>query len=130
MGRNLKNLIYRNKSKLVPNSFPGVYHLGCTRNALYIGETKKVITRTIEHQQDSFNRKWESSGVTEHYLECHGQFNWINPKTFSTKQQYHRRNIRELLEIKKAKTNKRRKFLNRDEGNFIKTNTWIHSLKN
>ena len=124
MGRNLKNLIYRNKSKLVPNSFPGVYHLDCTRSALYIGETKKVITRTIEHQQDSFNRKWESSGVTEHCLECHGQFNWINSKTFSTKQQYHRRNIRELLEIKKAKTNKRRRFLNRDEGNFIKTNTW------
>ena len=69
--------------------------------ALYIGETKKkVITRTIEPQQDSFHRKWESSGATEQCLECHGQFNWINPKTLSIEQQYHRRKIRESLEIK------------------------------
>ena len=54
----------------------------------------------------------------------HRQFNWINPKTLSTKQRYHRRKIRKSLEIKKAKTNKRRKVLNRDEGNLVKTNTW------
>ena len=93
--RNLKNLICRNKSKLLPNSFPGVYQLDCTCNALYNGETKKkVITRTKEHQQDGFNGKRESSDATEHCLEFHGQFNWINPKTLSTEQQYHRRNIR------------------------------------
>ena len=40
-------------------------------------------------------------------------------------QQYHRLKVRESLEIKKAKTNKRRKVLNRDEENFVKTNTWI-----
>ena len=115
-----------NKSKLLPHRFPGVYQLDCTCNALYIGETKKkVITRTIEHQQDSFNGKWESSGATEHCLECHGQFNWINPKTLSTEQQYHRRKIRESLEIKKTKTIKRRKVLNHDEANLVKTNTWI-----
>ena len=124
-GRNLKNLICRNKSKLFPNSFPGVYQLDCTCNALYIDKTrKKVITRIIEHQQYSFNRRCVSSGATEHCLECHGQFNWINPKTLSTEQQYHRRKIRESLEIKKAKTNKRRKVLNHDEGNLIKTNMW------
>ena len=123
LGGNLKNLICRNKSKLLPNSFPGVYQLDCTCNALYIGKTKKkVITRTIEHQQDSFNGKWESSGATEHCLECHGQFNWMNPKTLSTGQQYHRRKIRESLEIKRAK-NEQRKVLNRDEGNLVKTNT-------
>ena len=55
---NLKNLICRNRSKLLPDSFPGVYQLDCTRNALDISETKeKVITRTIEHQQDSFSTK-------------------------------------------------------------------------
>ena len=119
-------MICRNKSNLLLNSFPGVYQLDCTRNPLYIGETKKkVITRTIEHQQDSFNGRWESSGATDYCLECHGQFNWINPKTLSTEQQYHRRRIRESLEInKKAKTNKRRKVLNCDEGNLAKTNTW------
>ena len=55
LGLNLKNLIYRNKSKLLPNSFSGVYQLDCTCNVLNMDETKKeVITRTIEHQQDSF----------------------------------------------------------------------------
>ena len=82
LGRNLKNFICRNKSKLFPNSLPDVYQLDCTCNALYIGEAKKkVITRTIEHQQDSFNGKWGNSGATEHCLECYGQVNWINPKT-------------------------------------------------
>ena len=57
-GRNLKNLICRNKSKLLPNIFSSVYQLYCTCSALYIVEIKKkVITRTIEHQQDSFNGK-------------------------------------------------------------------------
>ena len=55
-GCNLKNLICTNKSKLLPNSFPGVYQLACTSKALYMGvPKKKVITRTIEHQQDSLN---------------------------------------------------------------------------
>ena len=43
----------------------------------------------------------------------------------STKQQYHRRKIRESLKIKKVRASKRRKVLNRDEENLIKTNTWI-----
>ena len=48
---NLKNLICRNRSKLLPNSFPSVYQLDCSCNALYNGGTKmKVITRNIEHQ--------------------------------------------------------------------------------
>ena len=38
---NLNNLICRNKSKLLPNSLPGVYQLDCTCNALYIGKTKR-----------------------------------------------------------------------------------------
>ena len=74
-GHNLKNLICRNKLKLFPNSFPGVYQIDCTCNVLYIGEIKKkVITRTIENQQDSLNGNWEGSDATEHCLECHGQF--------------------------------------------------------
>ena len=53
-GANLKSILCQNKSKLIPNSYPDVYTLNCICNAKYIGETKKkVITRTIEHQQDS-----------------------------------------------------------------------------
>ena len=42
----------------------------------------------------------------------------------STVQKYQRRKIRESLEFKKAKTNKRRNVLNGNEGNLVKTNTW------
>ena len=101
LGRNLKNLICRNKSKLLPNSFPGVYQLDCTCHALCIGETKKrVITGTIEHQQDSFNGDCESSGPTEHYLKCHGQFNWINPKTVNRAAVSQTKNKRVIRNLK------------------------------
>ena len=47
------------------------------------------------------------------------------PQNLSIEPQYHRQKIRESLEIKKAKTNKRRKVLNHDEGNLVKINSWI-----
>ena len=49
-GRSPKNLICKNKSKLLPNSFAGVYQLGYTCNAL-------------KHQQGRSKRKWRSSGA-------------------------------------------------------------------
>ena len=127
----LKNLICRNKWKLLPNSFLGVYQLDCTCNVLYIGKTKKkVITRTIEHQQDSFG-KWERSVATEHCLECHGQFNCINPKSSSTKQQYHRRKVRESLEItNRQKQTKEEKFWVAMKEISTRQTRGLHSLQN
>ena len=121
---NLKSLLCRNKTKLLPNSYPGVYELKYICKSAYFGETKKeILTRTIEHQQDSFKGKWDSSGATEHTLICDGQFNWIHPKTIARENDYRKRKIREALEIKKTKYNKKTKVLNRDEGNLAKTNT-------
>ena len=130
-GANLKSILCQNKSKLIPHSYPGVYTLNCSCNAEYIGETKKkVITRTIEHQQDSIKGKWESSGATEHCLECHGQFNWLHPKTLSREARYKSRKIRESLEIIRSKCNSSKLNINRDDGNFVKTNTWTPLLRN
>ena len=39
--------------------------------------------RTIEHQQGSIKKKWENTGAKKDWLRCHGQFNWIHPKTLS-----------------------------------------------
>ena len=101
-GTNLKSIFCQNKSKLLTNSYPGVYVLNCSCNAEYIDETKKtMMNRTIEHQQDSTKRKWESSGATKHYLKCHGQFNWLQPKTLPREAKYKSRKVRETLEIKK-----------------------------
>ena len=45
----------RNKKKLLPNSYPGVYELKCTCNPGYFDENKKkILTRTMEHQRDIF----------------------------------------------------------------------------
>ena len=43
---------------------------------------------------------------------------------------YRKRKIREALEIKKTKFNKKIKVLNKDEGNLVKTNTWTPLLAN
>ena len=52
-------LCLKNKPKVPPDSWPVVYHLDCSCIGKYIGESKKrVLTRCIEHQQDSMSRKW------------------------------------------------------------------------
>ena len=54
----LKYLIYNDKSKIVRNSFAGVYQQDWMCNALNICVTKKkVLNKTIENQQRSFNKK-------------------------------------------------------------------------
>ena len=114
----------QNRSKLLPNCYPSVYALNCSCNADYIGEAKKkVMTRTIELQQDSIKGKWESSGATEHSLKCHGQFNWLHPKALSREARDKRRKIRESLEIKRSKCDSSKSNINRDDGNLVKTNT-------
>ena len=66
-------MLCRNKTKLLSNSYPGVCELKCKCNSAYFGETKKkILTRTKEHQQDSFKGKRDNSGATEHSLTCHG----------------------------------------------------------
>ena len=68
---NLKSLLCRNNTKLLTNSFLEVYELKCTCNSAKFGETqKKILTRTIEHQQDSFKGKRGNSGATKHSLKC------------------------------------------------------------
>ena len=81
-------------------------------------------------RRDSIKAKWESSAATEHCLECHGQFNWIHPKTLSTEARYKRRKIRESLEIIRSKCNSSKLNINGDDGNFVKTNTWTPLLRN
>ena len=105
-GPNLKNILCKNKDKLIPNSYPGVYELKCSCGSVYNGETKKkIISRSIEHQQESIKGNWSSSGATEHTKECHGHFDW------------------ESLEIDMAVVRYGQdKVLNRDNGNFVKTN--------
>ena len=47
---------------------------------------------------------WESSGATEHTKECHGQFNWIHPRTIAVMSNMYKRKVCEALEINRLKT--------------------------
>ena len=59
----LKNILCNNNSELLPNSYTGVFVI-VEKN---IGEIKKrVLNRSIEHQEDTVTEKWEASGATEH----------------------------------------------------------------
>ena len=72
-GKNLQSILCQNIPKLLANSHPGVYHLECSCISRCIAESKKsVLTRCIEHQEDSIKGNWDSSGATEHTKECHG----------------------------------------------------------
>ena len=56
----LKNILCNNKSKLLPNSYPGVYELSCDCGGEYIGEAKKrVLTRSVNTKKIAWqeNRK-------------------------------------------------------------------------
>ena len=89
---------------------------------------KSVLTRSIEHQENSMAGKWEASGATEHSKDCHEQFNWLHPKTLAKLSNIHEREIRESLDINnletKAEYDKSIKVLNRDRGNIVNTNSW------
>ena len=125
----LKNILCNNKSKLLPNSYPGVYKLSYDCGGEYIRETKKrLLTRSIEHQEDSMTGKWKGLGATEHSKECHGRFDWLHAKTLAKLSNIHERKLRESLEINnleaKAEYYKSIKVLNRDRGNTVNTNSW------
>ena len=89
---------------------------------------KRVLTRCIEHQQDSMSGIWKSSGAKEHTKECHGQFDWLHLKTVRISPYMYERKIHEALEINKLKTiNEKDKaftVLNRDNGDYITMNSW------
>ena len=74
------------------------------------------------------SRQWESSGATEHTNECHGQFDWLHPKTIRISPYIYERKIREVLEIKKLGTinDKDKTFtvLDRDNGDYVTMNSW------
>ena len=58
-GPNVNNILRKNKDKLIPNSYPGVYELKCSCGSVCNGETKKkIVTRSIQHQQESIKGNW------------------------------------------------------------------------
>ena len=55
---------------------------------------------------------------------------WLQPTTLSREARYKSRKITESLEIIRSKCNGSKLNINRDDGNFVKTNTWTPLLGN
>ena len=109
-----------------------MYELKCSCGPVFKGETKKkIISRSIEHQQKGIKGDHcFSSGAIEHTKECHGHFKLLHHKIFSIKNRYYDRKARESLEIDMVVVmHGQDKVLNRDNGNFFKTNACKYLFK-
>ena len=76
-GPNLKTLLTsKNKSRLPPNSHPGVYMIECKCGKRYVGKTGlKISTRVGQHKKNVEDEKWDVSGITSHAKNCHKGIN-------------------------------------------------------
>ena len=83
----------------------------------------KVFTRTMVHQQDSLNEKWDSSSAAQDCLECPGIVNWIQTKCYQVSNNVTGINSEEHW--KTGKTNEKRNILSVDGENFVKETAWI-----
>ena len=68
--------------------------------------------------------------ATEHCLKSHGQLNWLHPEALSREARYQSRKISKSQEIERSKCGSSKSNINRDDGNFLKTNTWTLLLRN
>ena len=131
-GRSLSmTLTGRNKPKLPPNSYPGVYRAQCKCLGNYIGHTgKQVKTRGKEHEKAVFMGNWDESALSEHTKECQQGIDWDNFSTLSTQPYYYRRAVMEALEIQREEVcNPEHKIINDRAGQYVTTDTWRPFLK-
>ena len=66
MSPNLKNILWKNKHKLIPSSYLGVYQVKFSCRSVYKGETKKkIISRLTDHQHETINgwSNWTHKGI-------------------------------------------------------------------
>ena len=131
-GRSLSSMLTgRNKPKLPPNSYPGVYRVPCKCMGNYVGHTgKKVKTRGKEHEKAVFMGNWDESALSEHTKECQQTIDWENFSTLSTQPYYYRRAVMEALEIQREEVcNPENKLINDRAGQYVTTDTWRPFLK-
>ena len=125
--QNLNSILTsRNKPQLPPYSHPGCYFIPTSCKSGYTGETKKRISkRNTEHEKAIFNGDVEGDALAEHKETCNCEIKWENVKTLSVEPVWFRRKVREALEIRRLGTGPGKpNGLNRDDGDYVTTNTW------
>ena len=125
---NLQTILTRkNKAKLPPNSYPGVYEIecGCERPP-YIGQTKKKIeSRFHQHQDYVAKEQWDKSGAAKHARVCPKGTEFKGIRTVKPINNQFDREVREALEIQKNNSGPRQGGPNLDDGRYVKTTFWL-----
>ena len=100
-GSNLKDIVCStNKTKLLHNSYPGVYKVNCRCKMPYTGETKpKICSRGNQHRKNLTQNKIDYSGIVQHSLKCDKGIEWESLTTLKVETNRFERKVLEALEI-------------------------------
>jgi len=102
--KKLNTLIRLDKDKLPNNERTNVvYKLNCNNcNATYIGQTKRHLhTRVKEHINNIKLHATNYSVISKHKIETGHDFDWKNPKILHNEKNVRKREIAEMMFIKK-----------------------------
>ena len=123
---NLKNILCsKNKTRLPPNSYPGVYKVVCRCDAPYTGETKlKICTRGQQHQKNVRQNIIDNSGIVNHSRKCNKGIDWEEMRTLKIESNRFERKVREALEIQYHECGPKKGGMNLDDGQYVKTKFW------
>jgi len=115
--RSIKDNIDRQQLK-------GVYKIDCSCGKSYIGETgRSMKIRLKEHTADIKNERSRTSALAEHSSKTKHHVCLESARIIAREDNYHKRKIREAIEIMKYPQN-----LNRDNGSEISGN-WLPLIK-
>jgi len=119
--KKLDLLIKKGKDRLKPQqSTEIVYKINCKNcDQVYIGQTKRHLeTRMKEHKNNIRNPSGNYSVVTEHRLSCNHDFEWDRPDILHKEKNRRKREIAEMLFIKKFKKSNNSINLQKDTENL------------
>ena len=126
--RNLQSILSKkNKVKLPPNSYPGVYKIPCPCGVPpYVGKTKlKVNKRTGQHEEYVAKEQWNRSGAASHAQTCPLGPSFEEAETIATENRHFERSVREALEIQRHRSGPKYGGMNLDEGQYLNTTFWM-----
>ena len=90
-----------------------------------MGEKKfKINSRSLQHQDNVVNKKWDKSAIALHSRTCPGTIQWEETKTVKIEYNRLNRKVREALEIQLNECGPNNGGMNLDEGQYVTTKFW------
>ena len=125
---NLQSILSKkNKVKLPPNSYPGIYKIPCLCEVPpYIGKTKlRICTRIGQHEGYVRKEQWKNSGAAQHARTCPHGPNFGEVETVTVEHRKFERGVRESLEIQRHRSAPKFGGINLDDGQFLNNTFWM-----